>query len=264
MQQIVASGAASIDYVNTFGLLDLAVADPAAYGLTNVTQPVWTGNLTDSHSGVLNATGAAQNGHLFFDDLHPTAAGHTLLADAVTQGLTGERYSTNPGRTLTRTANNGSASERYRCAAEYLSVRNKSGPVRRPRPGSSAVRHGEAQPQAVERVVSADRPAGPALNTIPASAAGLTSLRTSMLSGSLIHRKMPPFGAQHSADAPNSRATASVIVSNLSRSTPFRCCTWLSKVREKYSATTIWSSAPVPLSPFSGSRRRMMSHPAIR
>ena len=89
LQQIVASGAASIDYVNTFGLLDLAVADPAAYGLTNVTQPVWTGNLTDSHSGVLNATGAAQNGHLFFDDLHPTAAGHTLLADAVTQGLTG-------------------------------------------------------------------------------------------------------------------------------------------------------------------------------
>ncbi len=89
LQQIVASGAASIDYVNTFGLLDLAVSDPAAYGLTNVTQPVWTGNLTNSHSGVLTATGTAQNGHLFFDDLHPTAAGHALLADAVTQGLTG-------------------------------------------------------------------------------------------------------------------------------------------------------------------------------
>jgi phospholipase/lecithinase/hemolysin len=89
LQQIVASGAASIDYVNTFGLLDLAVADPAAYGLTNVTQPVWSGNLTAAGSGVLTATGAAQNGHLFFDDLHPTAAGHMLLADAVTQGLTG-------------------------------------------------------------------------------------------------------------------------------------------------------------------------------
>ena len=88
LQQLVASGAASIDYVNTFGLLDLAVSHPSAFGLTNVTQPVWTGNLTGGQ-GSLTATGAAQNGHLFFDDLHPTAAGHALLADAVTQGLTG-------------------------------------------------------------------------------------------------------------------------------------------------------------------------------
>ena len=89
MQQIMASGAASIDYVNTFGLLDTAIADPAAYGFTNVTQAVWTGNLTDSHSGNLAATGAAQNGYLFFDGLHPTASTHALLAEAVTQSLTG-------------------------------------------------------------------------------------------------------------------------------------------------------------------------------
>ena len=38
---------------------------------------------------MLAATGAAQNGYLFFDDLHPTAAGHSLLAAAVTQTLTG-------------------------------------------------------------------------------------------------------------------------------------------------------------------------------
>jgi phospholipase/lecithinase/hemolysin len=88
LQQIMASDRVSIDYINTFGLLDMAVADPAAYGLTNVTQPVWTGNLTSS-SGTLAATGAAQNGYLSFDDLHPTAAGHALLADAVTQTLTG-------------------------------------------------------------------------------------------------------------------------------------------------------------------------------
>ncbi|MDR3534560.1 MAG: SGNH/GDSL hydrolase family protein [Rhodopila sp.] len=89
LQQIMVSGAASIDYVNTFGLMDMAIANPGAYGLTNVTQPVWTGNLTNSHSGVLNATGAAQKGYLFFDDLHPTASGHALLADGVTQLLTG-------------------------------------------------------------------------------------------------------------------------------------------------------------------------------
>jgi phospholipase/lecithinase/hemolysin len=89
LQQIMATGAASIDYINSYALLDTAVADPAKYGFTNVTQPVWNGNLTDSHSGTLAATGAAQNGYLFFDDLHPTAAGHSLLAAAVTQSLTG-------------------------------------------------------------------------------------------------------------------------------------------------------------------------------
>jgi phospholipase/lecithinase/hemolysin len=89
LQAIVASGAASIDYVNTYGLLDAAIANPGAYGFTNVTQPVWTGNFTSSSSGTLAATGAAQNGYLFFDDLHPTAAGHAYLAGAVTQTLTG-------------------------------------------------------------------------------------------------------------------------------------------------------------------------------
>ena len=89
LQQIMASGAVSIDYVNTFGLLDTAIANPAAYGFTNVTQPVWTGNLTDSHSGKLAATGAAQNGYLYFDGLHPTASAHALLAESVTQTLMG-------------------------------------------------------------------------------------------------------------------------------------------------------------------------------
>ncbi|MEA2775361.1 MAG: hypothetical protein QOF90_767, partial [Acetobacteraceae bacterium] len=88
LQQIVASGAAQIDFVNTFSLLDTAVANPGAYGLTNVTQPIWNGNLTDSHSGTLAATGAAQSGYLYFDDLHPSATGHSLLASAVTQTLT--------------------------------------------------------------------------------------------------------------------------------------------------------------------------------
>jgi phospholipase/lecithinase/hemolysin len=88
LQQIVASGAAHIDYIDTFGLMDAAIANPAAYGFTNVTQPLWNGNLTDSHSGTLAATGAAQNGYMFFDSLHPSAATHSLLAAATTQSLT--------------------------------------------------------------------------------------------------------------------------------------------------------------------------------
>ena len=89
LRTIVASGAASVDYVNTYALLDAAVANPAAYGFSNVTQPVWTGGLTPGSGGTLNATGTAQNGYLFFDDLHPTAEGHALLAAAVTNSLTG-------------------------------------------------------------------------------------------------------------------------------------------------------------------------------
>ncbi len=89
LKQIMASGAASIDYVNTFAMLDAAIASPATYGFTNVTQPVWNGNLTDAHSGALAATGAGQAGYLFFDNLHPTATGHSLLAAGVAQSLTG-------------------------------------------------------------------------------------------------------------------------------------------------------------------------------
>jgi phospholipase/lecithinase/hemolysin len=88
MQQIVASGAASVDVIDTYSLLDTVTANPAAYGFTNVTQSVWNGNLTDANSGSLAATGAAQNGYLYFDGLHPTAATHSLLASAVTQSVT--------------------------------------------------------------------------------------------------------------------------------------------------------------------------------
>ena len=90
LQAIIASGAASIDYVNTYAMLDAAVASPATYGFSNVTQPVWNGNLDlTAAAASLAATGAAQSGYLFFDDLHPTAAGHALLAAGVTQSLTG-------------------------------------------------------------------------------------------------------------------------------------------------------------------------------
>jgi phospholipase/lecithinase/hemolysin len=77
----------NIDLVNTFQLLDAAAANPAAFGLTNTTDPVWTGNYTDASSGTLTATGAAQNQHLFFDSLHPTAQGHAFVALVAGQSL---------------------------------------------------------------------------------------------------------------------------------------------------------------------------------
>jgi len=88
LKSLTATGALKIDLVDTYGLIDAVIANPSAYGFTNVTQPVWSGNFTNPHSGTLAATGTAQNGYLFFDGLHPTAQAHALLAQAVSQSLT--------------------------------------------------------------------------------------------------------------------------------------------------------------------------------
>lgn len=78
----------SVHLVDAYSLLDSGIANPAAYGLTNVTQPVWTGNYYNPLSGTLNAKGAAQNGYLFFDSIHPTATGHAIIANAARASLT--------------------------------------------------------------------------------------------------------------------------------------------------------------------------------
>ena len=84
---LIAADHLSVDLVDTFALIDRAVADPAAYGLANVIAPVWTGNFDNPFSGTLNATGAAQNRFLFFDHLHPTETGHEAIASLALAGL---------------------------------------------------------------------------------------------------------------------------------------------------------------------------------
>jgi phospholipase/lecithinase/hemolysin len=86
---VAAVTGADIHILNSFSLIDQAVAHPSDFGLTNVTKPVWTGNYVNPLSGHLNATGAAQNGYLFFDQLHPTETGHLALASAALQDLSG-------------------------------------------------------------------------------------------------------------------------------------------------------------------------------
>ena len=74
--------------LDTYSLLDAAIANPAAFGLTNVTSPLWTGNFTNPSSGRLATTDPhVQAGYLFFDGLHPTATGHQFLAAAAAQVL---------------------------------------------------------------------------------------------------------------------------------------------------------------------------------
>jgi phospholipase/lecithinase/hemolysin len=88
LSQLATQDHVTIHLVDTFTLIDQGVADPGAFGLSNVTTPVWTGNYYDPFSGHLNAHGAAQNQYLFFDQLHPTAAGHSIIASAALTSLT--------------------------------------------------------------------------------------------------------------------------------------------------------------------------------
>lgn len=66
-------------------LLDLqslfadAIANPAAYGLTNITDPAYTGDPDYLGSGTAVANPA---GYLFWDSVHPTTTGHSMLAQA--------------------------------------------------------------------------------------------------------------------------------------------------------------------------------------
>ena len=87
LQALATKDNLSIHLVDTFALLDFAVADPSAFGLKNVTKPVWTGNYYNPLSGHLNAHGAAQDKYLFFDHLHPTETGHEAIAAQAYAGL---------------------------------------------------------------------------------------------------------------------------------------------------------------------------------
>jgi phospholipase/lecithinase/hemolysin len=87
---IASTGAAGIQVVDFSTLLNTAIADPAAYGLINVTTPVWSGNSTSASSGTLAVSGtAAQDQYLFWDSVHPTETGHQAIADLAEQELSG-------------------------------------------------------------------------------------------------------------------------------------------------------------------------------
>jgi len=87
LKSLAATAHLNLHLVDTYSFLDQGIANPAAFGLTNVTRPVWTGTYNNPKSGTLNATGAVQNGYLFFDGIHPSATGHALLANAAYNSL---------------------------------------------------------------------------------------------------------------------------------------------------------------------------------
>jgi phospholipase/lecithinase/hemolysin len=88
--QLATITSAKVQVVDAYTLLDNAIANPAVYGLTNVTSPVWNGSFTSASSGTLAATTtAAQNQYLFWDNYHPTEAGQQAIADLAEQQLSG-------------------------------------------------------------------------------------------------------------------------------------------------------------------------------
>lgn len=89
LSPLVTSGI-TLNVVDEYALLDNGVANPADYGLTNTTRPVWSGNFTSASSGTLAATDpAAQNQYLFFDSLHPTETGQQATAHLAESQLIG-------------------------------------------------------------------------------------------------------------------------------------------------------------------------------
>jgi outer membrane lipase/esterase len=74
---LAATPGIDLSYLNTFSLLDNAINNPGDYGLTDVTDPCYVGPYTGG------GTVCADPGqYLFWDALHPTAAGQAIIAQA--------------------------------------------------------------------------------------------------------------------------------------------------------------------------------------
>ncbi len=72
---------------DTYYFFGYVVEHPALYGFTNATGACWTGNDTGGTGTLCGTTVAAQNQNLFWDDVHPTAAGHVILTDVALTAL---------------------------------------------------------------------------------------------------------------------------------------------------------------------------------
>jgi phospholipase/lecithinase/hemolysin len=71
-----------LSFLDTFALLNGVSADPGAFGLTDATHPCYVGLYTGG------GTVCADPAHyLFWDTLHPTEAGHAIIAEAAFDAL---------------------------------------------------------------------------------------------------------------------------------------------------------------------------------
>lgn len=74
--------------LDTYDLLAEIKKDPSGFGFMNVTDPCWTGSFTDPSSGMVCSPDPSDwNRFLFWDEVHPTAAGHLLAAEFAVDAL---------------------------------------------------------------------------------------------------------------------------------------------------------------------------------
>jgi phospholipase/lecithinase/hemolysin len=87
IRSLAALSGIALTVVDSFSALDAIIADPQAYGFTDATDPCWTGTYLGTGGTLCAKTRAAQDGHLFWDSVHPTAAGHAIIASTVAAAL---------------------------------------------------------------------------------------------------------------------------------------------------------------------------------
>ena len=75
-----ASPGLKIDNLDLYTLFGQVIRNPSMYGLSDVHDQAYTGDTSFSGQGTVVAADPSK--YLFWDDVHPTAAGHTLIAQA--------------------------------------------------------------------------------------------------------------------------------------------------------------------------------------
>jgi phospholipase/lecithinase/hemolysin len=78
---------AGATYFDTYALLNSIVADPLAYGFTNVTGSCYDGNYLTPILDPFVTPCSNPSQYLFWDDLHPTTAADAILAEAFDQAV---------------------------------------------------------------------------------------------------------------------------------------------------------------------------------
>lgn len=80
-ERLAALSGPGVTVFDSFGLLETAATEPATFGFTNVAEPCFTG---DRFGLGADATQCANpDAYLFWDELHPSAAAHAALGEAM-------------------------------------------------------------------------------------------------------------------------------------------------------------------------------------